>query len=361
MNFDMFQGYFKEIRLDEIKIIGKDVVLDGECIHIVGMGRRKAFDCEGTVLYILEQQPALSEVSSGRLRQTKRESMLETAGADRTVCKALCISEIIIGGRRLALQGGSMGGLVHADYAQAYLFFQQMVENGWRIPEASPFYGLDWEYMGLAELQLKEDDEMFQDLSGEIEQITIHRTSREHILQLPVRLEQGKTAELKFSLGKDGEEICCYINQVGMSEPLREEGERFDDARYQEQALQHISKEEFEEMKRMTMDALEAEYPEGMGCFTVEYECTKENFSAQFYAVEELDRVPEPVVTRVIGKSAGAASVILMGGKPEQETGPHGLRNRCALIQYAAPVGRKTLEAELFMMIETIPEKVYCF
>ena len=31
MNFDTFQGYFRAFRLDEVKIIGKDVKLDDEC------------------------------------------------------------------------------------------------------------------------------------------------------------------------------------------------------------------------------------------------------------------------------------------------------------------------------------------
>lgn len=358
MNFDMFQGYFRAFRLDEVKIIGKDVTLDGECLHVVGIGRKKECYNGGTVLYVLEQQPAWKNGSMDRGHQTKRESMLETEGADNSN-KALCISQIKIGGHCFALQGGIMGGLVHADYAQAYLFFQQMVENGWRIPETSPFYRLDWECMCLAKLQLKEEDKMLPELSGEIEQLTIHRTSRNYILQIPVRLEQGKTAELKFSLEEGGEEIRCYINQIGMSEPLREQREHFEDAQYREQALQHVSKEEFEEMKKMALDAVERQFPAGMGCFTMEYECTRENLSPQFYAGEELDRVPEPLVSRVVGGSTGVASIFLIGGKPEQETGPHGLRNRCTLIQSAVPVGTKTMEAELFMVIETIPEKVY--
>lgn len=52
---------------------------------------------------------------------------------------------------------------------------------------------------------------------------------------------------------------------------------------------------------------------------------------------------------------------MVMGGKPEQETGPHGLRNRSTVVQAVVPVETQTLAAELFLMIETIPEKVYCF
>lgn len=47
MNFDMFQGYFRAFRLDEVKIIGKDVTLDGECLHVVGIGRKRNVTMEG--------------------------------------------------------------------------------------------------------------------------------------------------------------------------------------------------------------------------------------------------------------------------------------------------------------------------
>ena len=128
-----------------------------------------------------------------------------------------------------------------------------------------------------------------------------------------------------------------------------EEQRRFDDVQYQERALQHVTREEFEEMKKMALTSIEAECPAGMGYFIVEYECTRENLSAQFFATTDLDRIPEP--------KNGATSMLMMGGRPDQETGPHGLRNCCAVVQYAVPVETKALDAELFMMMETIPEK----
>ncbi len=81
--------------------------------------------------------------------------------------------------------------------------------------------------------------------------MTLGSTSRQYAVQIPVTLERGKTAELRFSLEEGGEEIICYINQVGMSQPLQEQQERFQDAQYQEMALQHLSIEEFEKMKKV--------------------------------------------------------------------------------------------------------------
>lgn len=343
MNYETFQTYMEVFHFEEVKIIGKDLCLDGEWIHVVGMGRKK----EGTFFYILEEQPALEERPVWRQNQTKRESMLESA--DRHDGNALHIRSIKIGEDLFEFQGGTGGNQAQAESAEAYFFFQQMIENGWRIPEDSCFYRLEWNCMGLVALHLKDSDERLPVLAGEIEQVTLGPTHKSYIIQRPVRLERGKTSQLSFSLEEGGEEMICYINSVDMTEPLIEEQERFNDAQYQERVLQHISRDEFEEMKKMALESIEADCPKGMGYFTVEYECTKENLNAQFFVTADLDSISKP--------KKGCTSMIIMGGKPEQEIGPHGFRNRCTVVQYAVPVETKTLEAELFMMTETIQEK----
>lgn len=340
MNYEMFQTYMKVFRFDEVRIIGKDICIDDEWIHIVGMGRKK----EGSYLYILDRQPPSEGNFVWRPDQTNRESML--ASEDRHAV----ISKIKIGEETYELQGSVIGNLAQqAETAEAYFFFQQMIENGWRIPEDSYFYHLEWNCIGLEELRLKDTYEKLPELSGEIRQLTFGPSSRNYIVQVPVCLEKGKINQLSFSLGEYGEEVVCYINQVNILEPFIEEQKRFEDVQYQERALQHITAEEFEKMKKMALEAIEADCPAGMGYFTVEYECTKEELSAQFFAVSYLDSFPE--------YKKGGTSMVMMGGKPEQETGPHGYRSRCAVIQYAVPVETKVLDAELFMLIETIREK----
>ena len=361
MNYNAFQTYLEIFRLDEVKVIGKDVMLDDVCIHIVGMGLRKECHNKGAFLYILEEQPLQEKYTSSRNIQTKRESMLESGRTDQKSGGSLYIRQIKIGETCYSFQGGSVGGLMQADFVQAYLLFQQMMEKGWRIPQTSPYYEMDWNHIGLSELRLNGIYDKLPELTGEIGQLTLGSTSRQYAVQIPVTLERGKTAELRFSLEEGGEEIICYINQVGMSQPLQEQQERFQDAQYQEMALQHLSIEEFEKMKKSVLDALEEQCPAGMGYFTVEYECTKEGFSAHFDTAEELDRISAPVETQIIGGSTGVTTIMMMGGKPEQETGPHGLRNRSTVVQAVVPVETQTLAAELFLMIETIPEKVYCF
>lgn len=71
MNYNAFQTYLEIFRLDEVKVIGKDVMLDDVCIHIVGMGLRKECHNKGAFLYILEEQPLQEKYTSSRNIQTK--------------------------------------------------------------------------------------------------------------------------------------------------------------------------------------------------------------------------------------------------------------------------------------------------
>ncbi|MEZ3477055.1 MAG: hypothetical protein K1W08_00405 [Lachnospiraceae bacterium] len=359
MNYEVFQTYLKIFRFDEVKVIGKDVMLGDVCIHVVGMGFRRESDNKGPYLYLLEEQPQQEECAGCSHNQTKRETMLESGRGNQNDRKALHISQIQIGETCYTFQGGGMGNLMQADFVQAYLLFQQMMEAGWRIPETSPFYEMDWNQIGLAELRLSGVYDRLPELSGEIRRVTLGMTCRQYAVQMPVQLERGKTAELRFALEEGGEEIVCYVNQVGMSQPLLEQQERFEDAKYREMALQYQTIEEFENMKKSVLNALEEQCPAGMGYFTVEYECTGEGLSAQFYTVAELDGVSEPAKTHVIGGSTGVTTIMMMGGKPEQEIGPHGLRSRTTVVQTVVPVETQTLAAELFLVIETIPEKEY--
>ncbi len=130
MNYEVFQTYLKIFRFDEVKVIGKDVMLDDTCIHVVGMGFRRESDNKGPYLYLLEEQPQQEECAGCSHNQTKRETMLESGRGNQNDRKALHISQIQIGETCYTFQGGGMGNLMQADFVQAYLLFQQMMEAG---------------------------------------------------------------------------------------------------------------------------------------------------------------------------------------------------------------------------------------
>lgn len=337
MNYKMFKGCWEAFSFDEIKVVGKDVCLDGAWVHFAGMGRKgtRAF------FYFLEQQTPPEERADWRPGRTNRESML--ADVQENGESAIHICQVKIGEEEFQVQSGSCGNMVQGDQMEANCFSWQMLEAGWSIPKESPFYSLDWNCTGLAALELQGSYEKLPELAGPME-FTMGPACKEHILQIPVNLARGETGELRFSLegrAEDEEKIVCYVNQVDLMEPLAREREKFNDPAYREKMLQHCTQEEFEEMKQMVLGTLEVDCPEGMGYFTVEYECTREDCSLQFYAAADLDSIPE--------EKESCVSLFMSGGKPEREKGPHGLRSRICVIQYAVPVGTQTLKAELFM------------
>ncbi len=97
LNYEVFQTYLKIFRFDEVKVIGKDVMLGDVCIHVVGMGFRRESDNKGPYLYLLEEQPQQEECAGCSHNQTKRETMLESGRGNQNDRKALHISQIQIG------------------------------------------------------------------------------------------------------------------------------------------------------------------------------------------------------------------------------------------------------------------------
>lgn len=342
MDYDMFLKYQEIYRFDETKIIGKDVRTDEGWMHIVGLTRRD----RQAYLYVLEQQDGSDEMPCRERNLTNRESMLRHASENRG--NAISIKNVKIGGNEFEMQGGSCGNLGQQENIEAFFFFQQMTAEGWRLSEESPFYCLSWNRIGLAALEIADEYEKLPELFGEIG-FTVGTTHRTHILQLPVRLERGSVSLHRFSIGGKGE-VLCYINRVDVMNPREEVKKSFDNPQYRKMARQHLTEKEFEENRQKVFEMIEEEFPEGKGCFAVEYECTADELSAQIYAAELLDSVPEP---------KNHAFAMFLHTKPDEKTGPHGLRNRCVIVQHPVPLEAEALDAEIFSVVEAFPDKTY--
>lgn len=342
MDYKTFQEYREIYRFDEAKIIGKDICTDDGWIHIVSLTRRdhKAYLC------VLEQQDWPDEMPCGERGMTHRESMLRHARENGGA--ALGIKQVKIGADEFQMQSGSCGNLGQQENIEAFIFFQQMMTEGWSLSEESPFYSLSWNRMGLAELELADEYEKLPELRGEIS-FTARTAHRTHVLELPVRLERGGAGQQSFLIEGKGE-VLCHINRVDVINPREDVMKTFDSPQYREMVLQHWTLEEFEERRKSILEMVEAECPEGMGYFAVEYECTADELSVQIYAAELLDSVPEP---------KDHTSALFLHTKPEKETGPHGLRSRCVIVQHPVPLETEVLDAELFTVVETFPEKTY--
>ena len=341
MDFRFFQKLFEHATFDEIKVIGKDFLIEGHSGHIIGMTRKD----KQVRLYILEQCESLEDMEPC-VEHTRREQMKHSMETERNRGFFLHIRSFQVGDRVLETAGATCGNMRNGDYSEAYLLFMKFLEAGRRVEEGSPFYTTGWKNLAITNIELREEMEQLPQWDEEV-WITYDTMPKEGAVELPVTLEVGKTEELSFSL-QDGRDATCYINRVCLTDVWAEEEKRFADPAYRERMLQHVSEEQLEQMKEQLFEGMAQICPRGM-CFPViEYECT-ENVGLSFLDKDYLDTAEKP--------SKGSATSILMMMKPDAETGSHGLKLRACVIQTPMEPGTERVEAELFSYTEGMEKR----
>lgn len=362
MNFDRFQKLYQIAQYEEIKVIGKDIDIDGKPLHIIAMAKQH----QGQMyLYVLEAAAPITELGRDYQKKTNRESMVSSTNRE----SFLNIAKIKVGSCEIEMQGAHSGVMMQGDYEDIFLFLVKMSEQGWKVPERSYFYKMDWKQIALtvhnvvtkgkvqqlSEMKSKgltvpniiAPPENLPDFDKETEmEITLAKTCKSQLLQIPVKLEIGAVGQITFT-DDNGEQAICYISEVKLEDVLKEAEEHFTDSVYREKMLQYCTEHEFEEHRNSILKTVQEDCPEGMCYISITYECTSE-VSLQFYAKEYLDTVPEP-------KNHCSSLVFLRHS--EQGEGPHGLKNRFCMIQHAVPRNTRYIDAELFMAIRAIPEK----
>lgn len=387
MDFRFFQKLFERAALDEIKVIGRDVINEGHLGHILGMTRKG----RQAMLYILEmcesleelggeQGCASQEMSEGEAQEvprgahvcevqevqevghtydvrkassrkfcteaTPREQMKQSMQSERNRGFFLHIRSFQVGDKILETAGATSGNMQNGDYAEAYVLFMQFLQAGWRVAEESPFYRAGWKNLAITCIELREEVDKLPEWKDEA-WITYDTVPKDGAVELPITLEVGETKALNFSM-QDGRSATCYINRVYLTDVWAEEEKRFADPAYRERMLQHVSEEQLEQMKAQLFEGLTQICPKGM-CFpVVEYECT-ENVGLRFLDRGYLDTIQEP--------SKGSATSVLMTAKPDAETGSHGLKLRACVIQTPIEPETEQVEAELFSYTQTIEKR----
>lgn len=342
MNFAFFDLFYNDSVCDEIKVIGKDMELNGKYYHMIGMTLKN----KKAALFVLEfddnaAEEDLSEESHEK--KTPRESMKRSMSEEGGLF--LHAKKFITQDRIYEAAGGNCGALKYDDYGEAYLLFFIMRQSGWMIAKESPFYEAEWETLLLTEIELREEYEHLPDWGEEIS-ISYDKVPQECFVEIPIVLQTGKRETIAFSM-KDGSKAECYINQVYTVDVWADAEKRFEDRTYRERMLQHMTEEEFEDMKNQFFQVLAESCPKGKHFMVVEYECTRD-VSLRFLDKDSLDTVPKP--------QSGSASLLFMMMKPEQELGSHGLKMRACVIQIPLEPETEELEAELFSYLEKIYE-----
>ena len=362
MNFDRFQKLYQIAHYEEIKIIGKDIDIDGKTLHLIAMTKQH----HGQMyLYTLEEAAPIAELGRDYSKKTNRESMVSSANREGF----LNIAKIKVGSCEIEMQGASSGVIMQGDYEDTFLFLVKMAEQGWKISEQSYFYEMDWKQValtvhdivtkekvqqlsemkskGLAVHDMITPPENLPDFDKETEiEITLAKTCKNQLLQIPVKLDIGTAQQITF-IDDNEKQVICYISEVKLEDVLKEAKEHFTDNAYREKMLQYCTEHEFEKHRDSILKTVQEDCPEGMCYISITYECTSE-VSLQFYAKEYLDTIPEP-------KNHCSSLVFLRHS--EQGEGPHGLKNRFCMIQHAVPQDTRYIDAELFMAIQTIPER----
>lgn len=333
MNFSFFQTLYEQSDFDEIKVIGKDIVSEGQNYHILGMSLKE----KQAVLYVVEMMEECWEEGFSS-EVTPRESLKNNMKQQATDSMFLHVREFQGKNQVYPVSGATSGAMKNTEYVESFFLFMKMTQAGWKVPENSVFYDISWERLRLTTVELQEKWESLPEWTEDM-QILADRMPESHAIELPVLLECGKSMDLEFTLA-DGTSALCCINNIYTMDIWADEEKRFADPVYRERILQYMSEAEFETMKQQFFQTLEEHCPKGKYYMVVEYECS-ENITLTFYDREYLDMVEEPQI-------GGTASSIMMRVKPEAETGLHGWKLRGCVIQKPLDAGMKSLEAELF-------------
>lgn len=342
MDFQHFNYFYKETQYDEIKVIGKEGTMNDKPYHIIGMTLKD----KKAQMYVLELTESTEEREPWR-EKTPRESLKESMEADRNSSIFMHIREFRNGDNVYETAGATSGAVKQGDCGETYLFFYKMYEAGWSIAEESKFFNIPWKKIALTNIELRGEYEKLPVWEEQMEAM-VHLVPANAAIEKAVTLECGKTKEVEFQL-KDGSAAICYINKVEFMDVWAEQEKKFSDKAYREKILQHMTEEEFEQMKQNFWNMLEERCPRGKCYLTVEYECS-EDISLNFYDKEYLDTLPK--------QNKGSASALLMSVKPQKETGEHGYKLRGSVIQKPLNGDIKQLEAELFSYSEITKKKL---
>lgn len=342
MNFNFFNELYSHTDFDDIKVIGKEIQKDGRFYHIAGMSLKE----KKVTIYILEFDNHPLQEETFR-EKTPREQLKSSMDSPTNTSFFMHIREFQSKDKVYETSGANSGPIMHGDFCEAYILFMKMRQAGWEISEESLFYEAQWDGLALTKIELRDEYESLPQWNDDM-QVLVDTIPENSAIELPVRLESGKTMEMNFSL-KDGSPAVCYINKVYTIDVWADGEKKFADSEYRERMLQHMTEDEFEHIKEHFFEILSEHCPKGKHYMVIEYECSKD-LSLTFYDKEYLDTIEKP--------KKGSASSILMRVKPDVETGAHGLKMRGCVIQKPLDEDVKVVDGELFSYSELIQKRV---
>ena len=339
MNYEHFDRLLMEGSYDEVKVIGRDVEMDGHYAHIIGMTLKD----KQAFVYALEfvEHPDIEEENFQNLTDKNHRQQMKDSYENEKDIAFLRVREFHTNGKVYAVAGASSSITENYNIAEHMLFYLMMREHGWNMPKESPLYTSDWECLQMSVIELRDELEELPDWGMDLE-VVKDSYSKTELLEIPVMLTCGEHPVISFHLG-DGTQAECYINKICLKDVWTDHERRFKDEEYINRVLEQVSMEELLKMKKQCEEALLADCPRGKCYMLVEYECSRD-VAINFYATSYLDSKPKV-------HSGGATSLLIMH-RPDAKVGTHGLKLRGCVIQTPIEPDVTSLEAELFSYTE---------
>ena len=356
MNIGRLQECIKQI--DDIKVIGKNIKIEDAYYHIIGIAQ-----VDGEMkLYILSYEHRDKEQLRPKKRRSKRQEMRERLVRERNPFFEM--KALQIGSQCLQLTGGSSSAVQQGEDMESVFILAEFIKAGWHLSKDHLFARKCFESLMLTTMDIEGNVESLSHLEGKTIQVTYRQTSQSFLLEKSITLEVdnlglGKKKSFKFKL-EDDRECRCYINKVEINDLRADYEEKFKDPRY----LEHMTKEELEEMKQQSLKMLDEHCPIGMGYVFVEYECS-EPIRLDIYSKEAFKNHTKKKIENdeKIGEDMGylpeakSSSSMVIIAKSDELIGPRGLSQRTSVIQM--PIDKKTekIKAEIFSYQILIPER----
>ncbi|WP_326908702.1 hypothetical protein [Sedimentibacter sp. MB31-C6] len=332
-------------RINEVRIIGKNVEIDGVVCNIAGIVRYG----QKLRLIILEyddmyrrkiEEMEVSEPSEIRQQETNR-SILKGRGRIEAAQSFKTIKSVSIGEMGFDVDFTENRLLDFKD-GESVLFLSELLRNGW-IPEGVDYQNIDMLFLTSIELAGDYTEIPKFEHNAKLH-FTMNKNSVSYLVEQPLTLAvNGEyTDKLWFKNTEDSEENWVQINRVYLMDIWCDMEKNFSSPKL----LEHMTKGQIEEAKRNIKKSLIEVCPKGMYYPVIEYE-SEEDISLEFHTKEFLDSKP-------VHHGNGSIGFII---RPDKATGILGKKLKSAIIQEPVSENTESIEAELFQYYKTIIPK----
>lgn len=326
-------------RIDEMKIIGKNAIIDGVVCNIAGIVRYglqlRLIIIEYDDLYRQQfEQREISEICDATNGSETNRIMMK--GREKVTKLFRPIRGVFIGDIEFEVSSSENHRLNVQD-GESILFLSELLRNGWN-PEGIDYQDIDMLF--LTSLELIGNFTKIPDFENNLQiRFIMRKDSTSHLVEQPVTLTVNVEypKKLWFKNKETSEEHWAQINRVYLMDMWVDMEKNLSDPNL----LKQMTKEQVATTKKDFEERLLEICPKGMCYPIVEYEC-EECISLQFHTKNYLESKPVHN-NSCIGFIVGT----------EKATGILGMKLKAAIIQEPVPANTVIIEAELFQYYKT--------